>query len=541
MKKLVSLIKASMTSDMNLFKIKTKNKNKKSGVLVPLFIGAYLMFMIWSVANGMYEKLEPTHVQYVLLSLFVFAISLMTIAEGIYKAGPLIFNCKDDQLLLSLPIKRRTVIFVRVFKFYVFELLFNSMFLFPTMVAYIRWAEHLDWTYYLVSVIMLLFLPIIPIVISCIIGAITSSVSSRFKYKNFVQIVVSMIFILGIIYVSYNIDGLFNYLAKNATSLNDLITKIYYPAGVYAKLATEFNVLDLLIFILVNIVIFVIGILILSKVYFKINSRLKKVTTSNKKVKIDNLTIKKRSVTTSLVRKEISTFFKTPVFIINAGFGLVLFIIAAIAIALKFDSVLPMLTDPNGMAMEEELIMNNLSVLVLALVSATAYMTSITNSVVSLEGRNINILKALPVKTETILMSKIYSSLVITTPVLLIGDIILFFRFNISIIESLLLIILSILIPLVSHFIGIIVNLKYPKLDFENSTEVVKQSTSSFLSVMIGMVLLMVSIALITGIAGKISSLLILIIFTVIYLIIDFLLYLYMSKKGVKEFNALTV
>ena len=37
MKKLYSLIKASMTSDMNLFKIKTK-KNNKSRVLIPLLL-----------------------------------------------------------------------------------------------------------------------------------------------------------------------------------------------------------------------------------------------------------------------------------------------------------------------------------------------------------------------------------------------------------------------------------------------------------------------------------------------------------------------
>ena len=540
MKKLVSLIKASMTSDMNLFKIKSK-KGGKTNILVPLFIGGYIMFMILCMANGMYEKMAPTHMQYVLLSLFVFAISVMTIMEGVYKAGPLMFNCKDDQLLLSLPIQRRTVIFVRIFKFYVFELLFNSMFLLPTMVAYIRWADHLEWTYYLVSVIMILLSPIIPIVISCIIGAISSSISSRFKYKNFVQIVVSIIFILGIMYFSYNMDGIFNYLAKNAQSLNEVITKIYYPAGVYAKLATEFNILDLLIFIVVNIVILVISILILSKVYFKINSRLKKVVTSSKKVKIEELTIKSRPMTISLIKKELGTFFKTPVFIINAGFGLVLFVLASIIITLKFDSFLPMLTDPNTFDLKEELIMNNLSVLIFALISVTAYMTSITNSVISLEGRNINILKALPIKTKDILMSKIYSSLVITTPVLLIGDLILFIRFNINIIEALLLIVLSVLIPLVSHFIGILVNLKYPKLDAENATEVVKQSTSSFLSVMIGMGLLILSMAVIMGALGNFNSTLILLVSVIIYIVIDGLLYTYLVKKGTKEFNKLTV
>ena len=47
-----------------------------------------------------------------------------------------------------------------------FELLFNSLFLLPIMIAYIRWAEYLDWTYYLTSIVMLLMLPIIPIVLS---------------------------------------------------------------------------------------------------------------------------------------------------------------------------------------------------------------------------------------------------------------------------------------------------------------------------------------------------------------------------------------
>ena len=539
MKKLYSLLKACMTSDMSLFKFK-HNKNKKSSILLPLFISLYLMFMIWGAANSLFEKLTPLHIQYLLLPLFTFLISLMTIVEGIYKTGPLIFNCKDDQLLLSLPLKKRTVLFVRIFKFYVFELLYNSLFIFPVMIAYIRWAESLQWTYFLSSLIMLIILPIIPIIISCIIGIIISSLSSRFKYKNMAQIIISLIFILGIIYLSYNTNNLTEYLIKNATSINDLITKIYYPAGVYAKLITEFNILDLIIFIIVNISIFIISIFILSKFYFKINSRLKKVSTT-KKVNINDLTIKSSSQTKSLIKKELNTFFKIPVFIINAGFALVLFIIATIMITFKFDNVINVLADPNGMGIPKDIIHNNISIFVFALISVTAYMTSITNSVISLEGKNINILKSLPINPKTILMSKIYSSLVLTTPVLLIGDIILFIKLKISIIESLLLIILSILIPLVSHFIGIIVNLQYPKLDAENSTEVIKQSSSSLISVTTGMILLMITIVIITKIIGNINSTIFLFLAVLIYILIDIILYLYLINNGVKKFNNLSI
>lgn len=540
MKKLYSLIRACMTSDMNIFKIKRKKDNKKSGIVLLLFISLCFMFSIWTYANMFFEKMAPMHLQSIVLSLFVFLISILTIGEGIYKTGPLLFNCKDDGLLLSLPIKKSTVLFIRIFKFYVFELIFNSLFIIPLIIAYTRWADSITWTFYLTSVIMLFILPIIPIVLSCIIGTITSALSSRFKFKNLTQIVTSTIILLIIFYLSFNLEGFFTYLAKHAKSLNDLITKIYYPAGVYAKLATEFNVVDLLVFVGINILIFTIAVLILSKFYFKINSRLKKVTTT-KKTSINKLTIKRSSVTKALIKKEFNTFFKTPVFIVNAGFGLVLFIMMAIVVSIKFDSAVEVLSDPEKFNLSKDLIINNTSIIVFLLIAMAGFMTSITNSVISLEGKNISILKSLPVKAKTILISKIYSSLIITTPPILIGDIILFIRFKLGILEMILLLLLSVLIPLVSHFIGIIVNLKYPKLDWENQAEVVKQSTSSFVAVMIGMILLVISAFTVLNLIETVSHTIILLIVTIIFIIINCILYLYLNKTGEKQFNKLSI
>ncbi len=541
MKKLYSLIRACMTSDMSLFRFKT-NKNNKLSILLPLFISGYLMYMIWDLSNSLFEKLSPLNLSYLLLSLFVLSISIMTFIEGIYKSGPLVFNCKDDQLLLSLPIKRSTVLFVRIFKFYLFELLFNSLFLLPIMVSYISWDSDLNWTYFLTSFIMLLLLPIIPIVLSCILGFITSSLSSKFKYKNAAQIIISMGVLVGILALSFNMDGILEYIIKNSSNINELVTKIYYPAGIYAKLVNDFNIVDLLIFVMVHVGVFAISIVILSKFYFKINTRLKSVSSTSKRVSIDSLTIKSKSVTRSLVKKEMSTFFKTPVFIINAGFSLVLFLIAVIVIALKHDTIMPLLiAQLSALDLKEEIIMNNIPIIILILISFASYMTSITNSIVSLEGRNITILKSLPIKTKTILMGKILACLKITTPVLFIGDIILFIVLKISVIDSLLLLILSILIPLVSHFIGLIVNLKYPNLNWENSAEVVKQSTSSFISVMLGMALFVLTSMVIFNVIGKISGTLLLIIVTTTYILIDIILYLYLLRRGTVDFNNLTI
>ena len=532
MKKIYSLLKACMTSDMNIFKIKQK-KDKKS--FLPIALSILFMFTIWSNANMIFEKVSPLHLQVVVISLVVLGTSLMTIIEGIYKTGPLLFNCKDDQLLLSLPIKRSTVLFVRLFKFYIFELIFNSLFIIPLIIAYLRWADTVEWTFYLTSFVMIILLPIIPVVISCIIGFITSSLSSRFKYKNLAQTVFAMLIIFIVFYFSYNMDNFLNYVAKHATSINDYIMKLYYPAGVYAKLVTDFNVIDLLIFIIVNIGLIIITLFVFSKLYFKINSRIKNISTSSK-VKVDKLVIKSRSKNYSLIRKELGTFFNTPVFIVNAGFSLVLYLIIVIALCVKYEDTINILGQFSLKSLS-----NYLSIFILIILSFTAFMTSITSSVISLEGKRINILKSLPIKVKTILMSKVYAALIITTVPILIGDLILFIRFKFSIIEMILIIVLSIIIPLISHFIGLIINLKYPKLDYENSAEVVKQSISSFLSVLIGMLLLIGSIVLIIKLMDIINSITLLIIFLGIYLVIDIILYIYLVKVSVKDFDKLSV
>lgn len=539
MKKLISLIKASMTEGMNVIKVSGKKKNK-SNIILPLILTLYIMFAIGSGTGVIFDILSKDGKAHLLLVILAFSVSLLTFIEGVYKAGPLLFNCKDDDLLLSLPLTRGTIIFIRILKFYVFELLYNSLFLLPIMISYIPFGN-VSISYYVTSIIMLLLLPVIPIVLSCLIGMVMSSISSRFKHKNLVQTIITMAVLLVVFYFSFNIKGAESYLVNNIDSLSDKISKFYYPAGIYGKLVSNFNVIDLIIFILINLGIFGITVFILSKTYFKINTRLKSVS-SNKKSGNKEISYNKSSITISLIKKELKTFVSIPVFIINSGFGLVLFLALVVLLVFKLDSLSVLLEKSNlEISLSKDIIMNNLSIVILVLLIFTSFMTSITNSVISLEGRNINILKSLPVKVKTILMSKVYACLLITTPVLLIGDIVLFIKCKTNIIEALLLIILSILMPLVSHLLGIIINLKHPKLDAENTAEVVKQSTSSFIAVMLGMFILMMTIGISIAMATMLPAVIVLLILTIIFGLIDLILYLILKTVGVKNFNKLSI
>ena len=537
MKKLWSLIKATLSSDMQIFKYKSKSDKKSSKIIFIVFLTLLLFFCIYSYADMFMEPLSKMHLEYVVLTLFILITSILTISEGIYKTSSLIFNCKDDNLLLSLPIKRSTVLFIRIFKFYLFELLYNSLFLAPAMVLYPRYVS-VDASYFVVSIISLFILPIIPIIISCLIGAFISKTSSKFKFKNIAQIILITIFLLVVLYASFNLKSILNNIASNASSINEVITKLYYPAGAYIKLITNFNILELLLFILIHIVLFIIMIYVLSKVYFTINSKVKEVSVSKYS---SEYKIKTHSKTISLIKKEFNKFINTPVFVTNAAFGLVLHVAACILIAFKFNDLEGMLGQYE-IPMTFDQVKSYIPIVCFGLTCFASLLSSITSSMISLEGKSFIILKSLPIKPARIIFSKVLTSIIIMLPFIFIGNIVLFIRFNFSIIQILLLVIASIILPLVAETIGILINLKYPKMDAENDTEVVKQSISTTIAVFVGMFLIGITVfGLIKLITLNINIDLVLLISVSLYVIMFILLMLYMNKKSVKDFNNINV
>ena len=534
MKKIISLIKVSLNHDMNIFRINTKKQNKVNKYLFPLLITVYLMVFLGMYSYEIMKLLRPLHLEFVCLSLFGLLVSIITLLEGIYKSSTLLFNCKDDDMLLSLPIKKNTVLFIRMFKFYIFELLYNSLFLLPTMIIYAIKVSP-SWTFYLSSFFALLLLPIVPIIISCIIGFITTYLSSKFKGKNIVQTIISFIFILAVFYLSYNLDGYINNIAKKASSINDFITRLYYPVGSYISLVTDFKISTLLIYILVHVVLSIISIFILGKIYFRINSNVKKVLNVHKSNGLYKITT--RSKAKSFIKKEFNKFISTPVFITNAGFSLILFLIFSIAGSIRYDSIVNSLIE-NGANISKNSIATFLPLIVFTVICFLSFMTSITSSMISFEGKTFNLLKSLPLKPINIVIYKVLSALIIIIPCLIIGDIIIIIRFKFNIISIILILLASIIFPFFTELIGIISNLKYPKMDATNDTEVVKQSMSTMVSAFIGFGLVFINILIGTFLISKnINPTIIMLIFISLYGILSLILWTILKKNCNKLFN----
>ena len=157
-------------------------------------------------------------------------------------------------------------------------------------------------------------------------------------------------------------------------------------------------------------------------------------------------------------------------------------------------------------------------------------------------GYNASILKEFSnSKEELILKSKILTCYVIELPFMIVSNIVFFIRFRPSIFYIILITLLSLVIILLTACIGLIANLKYPKMNASNDTEVVKQSMSSMISVFIGMGIFVGSILIIFFLSDYMKLDLLLILHTSLITLISIILYLIIIKYGVKEYRKINI
>ena len=105
MKKLFSLLKAALSQDMNLFKYNTKqNSSKLKRFLFPVFLFLVVATSIGFYAYMLAEPLYKVNLTYIMLTMFLAIVTVLTFFSGIYKSQGILFEAKDNDLLFSLPI-----------------------------------------------------------------------------------------------------------------------------------------------------------------------------------------------------------------------------------------------------------------------------------------------------------------------------------------------------------------------------------------------------------------------------------------------------
>lgn len=489
MKKLISILRATLAGDLNIFRFDSnKNistfKKIRNGFFATL-LALLLLFTAFEYAYLIAEPLHKVGLTFIMLTLYMIVATVIIFMEGIYKSQGILFDAKDNDMLFSMPIKKSIIFAARLIKLLAFQYIFAVIIAVPAFAVY-AYFENPGLNFYLMSLVMLILLPIIPTILACIFGYIVKALSSLFKKKNAIQLLLSVIFTAGLMIISFKTQDFLTNIAEKASSINDFITKIYYPVGLYIELIQKFDVTKLLILIGINLISAIVYVYLFSMLYFKIVSKLSE-TSAKSNYSLRNKQYKKSTQLKALFKKEFKRYLSSPIYIFNTIFGVLMILAFTIGVSINFEGTINFVAKSEGAQLPMDQVMIYFPKIYICLLMFSIPTIAITASSISLEGKSFEITKSLPVSTKKIFLSKILVSDLISIPIILLSTIFLTVKMQFTLIDSIVAIAICVIMPNIIAFLGLIINLKFPLLNAKSDTVVVKQSLSSIVAIFGGL------------------------------------------------------
>lgn len=411
------------------------------------------------------------------IGLFICFMTTLTKAHGY------LFESKDYDLLMSLPLQPKAIIASKVANL----MLINYLSLGLTFVPSIFWYGFYykpGFIFYLLALLMLLIGPLLIITVCSVISYFGGILLARLKHRNFIKTISYLLFVLVIMLFSFTFNQISEIDPNNelealkafAANMERIAEYLYYPS-VWMADAVLGNYTSLLIVFAISVIPFLIFIYVVGRNFVQANARAR-VTYTDK-----NFKLKEQKVTSqlkTLINREIKRYFSSSVLVLNTIIGPIMGTVMVFMLLFGQESLL------DGLGMGEV----GKDFVVSLLIAAITFMNgmiSTTASAISLEGKQFWIIKSAPVTEEKIFISKIFINFIISVPFTIINTVVIMFFIKPAIIYALLLLVIPSLINIMMGVLGLYINLVFPKFDWTAEVKVVKQSLSMILAMFTGM------------------------------------------------------
>lgn len=466
-----------------------EGKRSFSVGMVVLFV--FLWLSMAAAFTGMSELFASTFIPAGLDWLYFAMLGMIalfaSVLGSVFNTYSTLFHAKDNELLLSMPIKPSMILTVRMISVYTSGLLWCAMVWIPATVVYcLRGGPSV--TSVVFSVLILFMLSLLSTVLSCLLGWIVALVAGRLKNKNFVTVLLSLV-LIGAYYVIYfRLNTLLQQIAQNGEQISQGIKKWVYPIYQLGLAATGKGG-PMLVFCAISIAAAAVCIFILSRTFIKI------VTTnkgSAKKVYKER-EAKQSSMTGALVKKEAAKFVSSPTYMLNSGLGLVLMIVAAVAAIVKRAAVWGLIAGMDELT--AWMMQRMFPVIATAAVFIVSSLCAFTAPSISLEGKSLWILRSSPVRAYDVLRAKVRFHMILTAVPCIVTTVTLGAVLRSNIVTILLMLTATLSFVWLNAVAGLALNLKKPMLDWTNEAVPIKQSMPVAIVMFGGMLMGIVTIA----------------------------------------------
>lgn len=451
------------------FDFRKKDKKVNSSILIPLIIILIFGLLFSALYSYLFVAAIKSKDEYVNLIYSMAGIySLVVITSNILRAKGTLFGGNDYDLLASLPIPKRSIIFSKIISLYIVQLFYSIIFILPS--AIIAFIYSFNFIFLIIGLLVVIFTPIIPLFISAILGTFIGIISDRFKFSNILSIFFYIVFICIIMYISYTMNS-----GDNVENIAGMITVFswFNPSTMLLKFDYSYSII---LYCLINAVVVALMTFLFSLVYDDVHYLMISSKNNNSSIKIKE---NRNSEFKALLIFDFKRYFSSKMYLINTITGGLMSILSIIVIILSFKNN----ADPNANS-----ILNDISCLFVLVIIWCSCMAVPSAVSINFEGKAMWQMKVLPINYKKYSLSKVLMSYLVLAPFVLISSIILLFFNNINLLNTVTIIFLPQLYLFSMSLIGYYINLRFYRLKWNNETEAVKNSSSMIISMLIDLV-----------------------------------------------------
>lgn len=450
----------------------TKDKQlKKKNTIMATIIGLVLLVLAGYVCGLCYGMVIIGAAD-ILPAYLITISSSITLMLNIFKTGSIIFRRQGYEIMSALPLSNWAIVCSRFFRLYIENLAIVMLIMVPGFIIYGIFVTP-SVSFYLIGILVVLIIPLLPVTIASAIGALLVAISSRTKYKSLVEAGLSVVLAVGVMMLTTNLPQneeeftieMFQNIEKMVT---EALENLFPPAIWLGDAMVSSNMFLLGITAVLSLVVFAVVVSVIGANFHKISRRLYG-TSAKHNYEMEHL--QSNSCMKALVIREARRYFASGVYVANTIIGPVMGTILCIAL---------IFIDVEKITKSIPLIVNLETALPFALAAMFTMLNPASVSI-SMEGKEVWIVKTLPLDKKTILNSKILFNLLLYTPFYIVAVIALTIALRPDTWELIGFIIVPVISILFAVTMGIVVNLWLPKMEWESEAEVVKQSAAAML------------------------------------------------------------
>ena len=479
----LELIKIRLRSTLFVMSGRSKaaEKSKPTVVKGVLFALLYLylgvVFLGASIGSAIFlgRILVPLGLGQIYLALFVLLTFTLIFVISIFETKTELFECRDNELLLSMPIPTRSIVAARISVVLVYNYAFSLMFMLPSSIVYFVLSS--DVKGLIGGILATLLVPLPATALSSLVGYLVALLAKRTKKSTLVTVIFSLVFLAAYFFVYGKIMSAAMGSGEDMSGAIIGFAEQLSPISVIGGIVL-LKPLETLVFIAFVSAILAVSYFLITRYYLAIITD----TRGFGRVAYKAVKSEKRSPVLAIVTKELHRIFSSSIYLLNAGLGVVFRIAIGIFALVKADVLRGIITQ---LSAEVDV---SRQVLVAIGVTAAAVMLSVMDmfsvSSVSLEGKSIWILRSMPISAKHVLVSKSLAHFAICAPATLISSVLLLIAADAPLSAIPLAVILPLIVCAIFAVFGTVINVAFPKLEFDNEAQPVKQSLAVFVDMM---------------------------------------------------------